>query len=315
MPLRRLARESASRELGIAQITKSEMGLFCYVATPYNKEGDVDLPALRDYVSAMIGSGVDGITCIASTCEGPYLTQEERFLVATTVGKVAGGRLKLNVGVGAVSTRQVIEYAKQAEAAGATSLMLDLQQYFPIGFDGAYRHFETVARAVNVPIRLYNITAPTRFDFTPERLAEMGSITAIKSIKEASGDVSRIRDIKSLCGDRYSIFCGFHYQCLEAFRLGARGWEAMLHPIIAKPCVDLYRALATDPWGHQAETLYKRMQPLFDFFRFRGVPQSIKAMSQWTDLKLGKPRPPLAELAKEPTMRLKEILRDLGTLG
>ena len=61
----------------------------------------------------------------------------------------------------------------------------------------------------------------------------------------------------------------------------------MLHPIIAKPCVDLYSALATDPWGHQAETLYKRMQPLFDFFRFRGVPQSIKAMSQWTDLKLG----------------------------
>ncbi len=299
----------------MARATKNETGLFCYVATPYNKKGDIDVATLKDYVSAMIGSGVDGVTCIASTCEGPYLTREERHLVATTVGKVVGSRLKLNVGVGALSTRQVIEYAKQAEASGASSLMLDMQQYFPIGFDDAYRHFEAVARAVAVPIRLYNITAPTHFDFTPERVSEMSGISAISSIKEASGDVSRIRDIKSLCGDRYSLFCGFHYQCLEAFRLGALGWEAMLHPVIAKPCVELYRALAKNPWAQQAETLYKRVQPLFDFFRFHGVPQSIKAMSQWTDLKLGKPRAPLAELAEEPTRRLKEILRGLGTLG
>ncbi len=298
----------------MAGARKSDTGLFCYVVTPYNTKGDVDVAKLTDYVAAMMKSGVDGITCVASTCEGPYLTEKERHLVATTVGKVAAGRLKLNIGVGAVSTRQVIEYAKQAEASGATSLMLDMQQYFTIGFDDAYRHFETVARAVDVPIRLYNITAPTRFDFTPERVARMTGIRAITSVKEASGDVSRIRDIKSLCGDRYNLFCGFHYQCLDAFRLGAVGWEAMLHPIIAKPCVELYRALAADPWSRRAETLYKRVQPLFDFFKFNGVPHSIKAMSQWTDLKLGKPRPPLAELTEQPRRRLREILSEMGAI-
>ena len=293
---------------------KNESGLFCYVVTPYNQNGDVDVEALKDYAAAMINSGVDGITCVASTCEGPYLSERERQLVATTVGKTVAGRVSLNVGVGALSTRQTIEYAKQAEAAGATNLMLDMQQYFTIGFDDAYRHFEAVAAAVEVPIRLYNITAPTRFDFTPEKIAAMGAIRTIRSVKEASGDVRRIRDIKSLCGERFALFCGFHYQCVDAFRLGAVGWEAMLHPVIAKPCVELHRTLAKDPFAPQAEALYRRVQPLFDFFRFHGVPQSIKAMSQWTELKLGKPRAPLPELGEEPARRLKEILLEMDAL-
>jgi 4-hydroxy-tetrahydrodipicolinate synthase len=293
---------------------KNESGLFCYVATPYNASGDIDVGALKDYVSAMLATGIDGITCIASTCEGPYLSEEERRLVATTIGKTVAGRVSLNVGIGAVSTRQTIEYAKQAQAAGATNLMLDMQQYFTIGFDDAYRHFEAVGAAVEVPIRLYNITAPTRFDFTPEKIAAMGVIREIRSVKEASGDLRRIRDIKSLCGERFALFCGFHYQCVDAFRLGAVGWEAMLHPLIAKFCVELYRALAKDPFAQQAEALYRRVQPLFDFFRFHGVPQSIKAMSQWTELKLGKPRPPLPELGQGPARRLKEILVEMDAL-
>jgi 4-hydroxy-tetrahydrodipicolinate synthase len=293
---------------------KNERGLFCYVATPYDEHGEIDAEALKDYASTMVAAGVDGITCIASTCEGPYLSEKERQLVAATVGKTVAGKVSLNVGIGALSTRQTIEYAKQAEAAGATNLMLDMQQYFSLGFDDAYRHVEAVAAAVEVPIRLYNITAPTRFDFTPEKVAAMGAIRAIRSVKEASGDVRRIRDVKSLCGERFALFCGFHYQCVDAFRLGAVGWEAMLHPIIAKPCIELYQALSKDPFAQQAEALYRSVQPLFDFFRFHGVPQSIKAMSQWTELKLGKPRPPLPELGDAPARRLKEILVEMDAL-
>jgi 4-hydroxy-tetrahydrodipicolinate synthase len=295
--------------------SKDHAGLYCYVVTPYDERGNVDVGTLEKYVNAMLESGVDGITCIASTCEGPYLTDEERRVVAATVGKVVQGKVWLNIGVGAVSTRQAIEFAKQAQEAGATSLMVDMPQYFEIGFDDACRHYETIARAVPIPIRLYNIVAPTRFDFTPQRIAQIAGIAAIRSVKEASGDVNRIRQIRSLCGDRFALFCGFHYQCLEAFRLGAVGWEAMLHPLIAKPCVDLYRALEKDPWGKEAELLYGRLQPLFDFFRFNGVPQSIKAISSFSDLGLGMPRPPLAELGAHSAERLKAILRELETLG
>lgn len=289
-------------------------GLYSYLATPYDAKGDVDTGVLKEYVAAILDAGVTGVTCIASTCEGPYLTDQERHLVADTVGKAVRGRARLNIGVGALSTRQAIENAKRAKDAGATSLMLEMQQYFPVTFEAAYRHYEAVAQAVPLPIRLYNLTLPTRFDFTPERIAAMAAVPAIHSVKEASGDVTRIRDIKSLCGNRYKLHCGFHFQALDGFRYGADGWEVMLHPLIARQCVDLFQMLSADPWSPQAQALYQRLEPLFYFFKQCGVPQSIKAMSEWTDLKLGRPRAPSAELAPEGKARLKEIVRDLDVL-
>ena len=289
-------------------------GLYSYLVTPYDARGDVDTGVLKDYVRAILEAGVTGVTCIASTCEGPYLSDQERHLVAETVGKAVDGRAKLNIGIGACSTRQAIENARHAKDAGATCLMLEMQQYFPVSFEAAYQHYEAVANAVPLPIRLYNLTLPTRFDFTPERIAAMAAITAIHSVKEASGDVTRIRDIKSLCGERYKLHCGFHYQALDGFRLGAAGWEVTLHPLIAKHCVDLYKLLRADPWSPQGRELYRKLEPLFYFFKQCGVPQSIKAMSEWTDLKLGKPRAPLAELPPPGKARLKKIVEELNVL-
>jgi 4-hydroxy-tetrahydrodipicolinate synthase len=287
-------------------------GIYCYLMTPFDAKGDVQAPLLVDYVTTMIEAGIDGLTCIASTCEGSYLTEKERHLVASTVGRAAAGRVALNVGIGAVSTRQAIEYAKQARDSGATSLMLDMQQYFPIGFDEAYRHYEAVANAVPLEIRLYNITATTRFDFTPDLVARMASIEAIKSVKEASGDVTRIRDIKALAGDRFNLLCGFHYQILDAMRFGAVGWEAGMHPMIANHCIALFRAAAKDPDSDDTRKLYRRLEPLFYFFKHNGVPQSIKALSAWSKFNLGKPRAPQKELSPAQVQRLRAIMNELA---
>lgn len=289
-------------------------GLYAYLATPFDANGEVDTGTLREYASVTVDAGVTGVTCLASTCEGPYLSDAERRLVVETVGKAVGGRTRLNAGVGALSTRQAIEFGRQARDAGATCLMLEMQQYFPITFEAAYRHYEAVADAIALPIRLYNITLPTRFDFTPDRIAAMGAISAIQSVKEASGDVSRIRDIRALCGNRFKLHCGFHYQAVDGFRYGADGWEVMLHPLIAPHCVELYGMLRADPWSPQAQALYRRLEPLFYFFKQRGVPQSIKAMSEWSNLKLGKPRAPYAELSHEEKVRLQQIVLELDIL-
>jgi 4-hydroxy-tetrahydrodipicolinate synthase len=286
--------------------------LYCYLMTPFDARGDVQVSLLSDYAKAMIEAGIDGLTCIASTCEGPYLTEKERHLVAHTVGKVAAARVPLNVGIGAVSTRQAIEYAKQARDCGATSLVLEMQQYFPIGFDEAYRHYEEIANAVPLEIRLYNITGTTRFDFTPDLVARMEPIELVKSVKEASGDVTRIRDIKALSGNRFNLFCGFHYQILDAIRFGAVGWEAAMHPMIANQCVALFRAAAEDPDSKESRKLYEQLKALFYFFKYNGVPQSIKALSTWSHLDLGKPRAPLKELSPPQVSRLRAIVDELA---
>ena len=180
-------------------------GLYCYVMTPYGEDGEVDHGALEAYVDATIAGGVDGLTCIASTCEGVYLTEAERFAVAETVCRVADGRVPVNVGVGGFSTKQAIRYAEQAQKAGAASLMTDMQTYFAISFEAAHAHYAELAKSASVPIRIYNITDPTRFDFTPDRLVRMADIGAIDSMKESSGIATRVRDIRALCGDRFAV--------------------------------------------------------------------------------------------------------------
>lgn len=301
-----------SRAQSIAPVRRNGGGLHFYVVTPYDEHGDVETGVLDEYVAEITRSGVTGITCIASTCEGPYLTDAERSLVVNTVGKRVGGRTELNIGVGALSTRQVIEHAKRARDAGATSLMIDMPQYFPVDFEAAYRHYDAVANAVALPIRLYNIMLPTRFDFTPDRVLAMAGISAIHSVKDASGDVTRLRDIRMLCGDRFALHCGLHFQALDGFRLGADGWEVMTHPVITRDLIDLHEALRADPWSVDAERMYRRLKPLFYFFRQFGVPQSIKAISEWTDLKLGQPRAPLQALSPATMSRLKTIVGELG---
>ncbi len=285
-------------------------GLYCYVMTPYDDAGNVAPGVLERYVDAVIEGGVDGLTCIASTCEGVYLTREERFAVAETVCGAAAGRVPVNVGVGGFSTRQTVEFAEQAQRCGASSLMVDMQTYFPIDFDAAHRHYADIARATDVPVRVYNITVPTHFDFTPDRVARLADIDAIDSIKESSGIATRVRDIRALCGDRFGVFCGFHFVSLEVFRYGAIGWECGMHPLIVGDCVELYQALIRGDF-HTGERLYRRLQPLFFFFKHYGVPQSLKAMSKWSDIDLGRPRPPLPDLTQAQTARLREIMQGL----
>ena len=288
-------------------------GLYCYVMTPYDDAGNVAHDVLERYVDAVIEGGVDGLTCIASTCEGVYLTGEERFAVADTVCRAADGRVPVNVGVGGFSTRQTVEFAEQAQRCGASSLMVDMQTYFPIDFGAAHRHYADIARSADVPIRVYNITVPTHFDFTPDRIARLADIDAIDSIKESSGIATRVRDIRALCGDRFGVFCGFHFVSLEVFRYGAIGWECGMHPLIVRDCVELYQALIQGDFD-AGERLYRRLQPLFFFFKYYGVPQSLKAMSKWSDIDLGRPRPPLPELTQAQTARLREILQGLGRI-
>lgn len=285
-------------------------GLYCYLITPFDSAGDVDHAMLERYTDEIITGGADGVTCVASTTEGVYLTQEERFAVVNTVCQTTAGRVPVNVAVADVSTRQTLLWADQAQKAGAATMMLEMQTYLPdIRFADVMHHYETVANKVNVPIRLYNIPRTTRYDMTPTMIAEMAAIDGIDSVKDATGDPHRVRDIKALTGDRFALYTGLHFVARESYRYGAIGWEAAFHPLITQDMVMLHRLLrAHDPAG---DVLYKKMEPLFIFFRQYGVPQCIRAMSAWSDLDLGSARAPLPNLSNLQFSQLKSLMTEL----
>jgi dihydrodipicolinate synthase/N-acetylneuraminate lyase len=142
----------------------------------------------------------------------------------------------------------------------------------------------------------------------------MTEISRIESVKEASGDVSRLEDIRIQCANRFVLFCGFHFQLLDGLRLGADGWEVMMHPLIGARLTRLYATLKKDPWSRAGETMFRELAPLFKFFRHHGVPQSIKAMSEWSSMRFGSPRSPQRSLNDPERRQLQEILQVSGVL-
>lgn len=295
-----------------SQTVGQKGGMYCYIMTPFNNQGDVDHSVLERYVDAVIEDGADGVTCVASTTEGVYLTEAERFSAVETVCNVVAKRVPVNVGVGALSTRQVLHYAEHAQKSGADTLMLEMQTYIMrVSRAATHRHYAEVAGAVDIPIKLYNIPTATRYDCTPDEIADMADIEGIDSVKDASGDATRVRDIKALCGDRFPLYCGLHFVALDSYRYGAIGWEGSFHPLFGPQIVELHRTLMARDFDKGVEQ-FAKLEPLFHFFNYHGVPQSIKAMSVWSDIQLGTTRRPLSELTAMQTARLKEILRTLG---
>lgn len=289
-------------------------GLYCYIATPFKENGDVNLGAMERLIDGVIDAGTDGVTCMASTTEGPYLTEQERFEVVKTTCDVVAGRVPINVGIGAVSTRQALHYAEQAQKAGASTFMVEMQTYLPgYKFQDAHGHYAEIAKNVSLPLRLYNIPHTTRVDMLPDEISAMADIEGIDSIKDATGDPERVREIKQICGDRFALYSGRHHVALESYQYGAIGWEAAFLPMFADDMVALHKALYNRDFETGSQ-IYFKLEPLFTVFKYYGVPQCIKKLSSWTDNDLGNPRAPLQPLNQQQSNHLKRVATELGLL-
>jgi len=289
-------------------------GVYSYVMTPFNKNGDVDHGALAEYIDNLVASGLDGVTINASTTEVHYLDDAERKAVFETAVKAANGRVVVNAGVGTHSTRQSLYFAEHAKEVGADRLICELPNFFKIPFEDAYRHYATIGDTIGLPLRIYNITAPTHNDFTPHQALQLANIEMVDSFKEATEDPLRTRDVVNLVGDRLQVYCGFHYLLPEVIDFGAVGWEGGMHPAFAPLSVQLFRELIKDTSSAKSKELYSRLAPLYFFMKTYGVTQTVKAMDEWTDTRFGIPRPPQYTLPKIAMPNLQGILERLGVI-
>lgn len=287
-------------------------GLFCYLITPFKKNGDVNLSALERLIEGVIQSGADGVTCVASTTEGVYLTEKERFEVVEKTCETVAGRVFIDVGIGALSTRQSLNFADHAQKHGASTMIVEMQTYLPgYKFEDAHRYYSEISRNVALPIRLYNIPHATRVDLLPDQIAAMSDIEGIDAVKDATGDPQRVKEIKELCGDRFAIFTGRHHAALESYRYGAIGWEGAFLPVFGDDMISLHRALLNNDFT-DGERIFRKMTPLFNLFNQYGVSQCIRKISSWTDLDLGIPRSPIRDINEQQSEELKHVVKTLG---
>lgn len=198
-------------------------GSIVAIVTPMTSSGDVDFPALAALVEWHVAEGTDGIVAVGTTGESATLSVDEHIAVVRKVIEVAAGRVPVLAGTGANATAEAIELTQLAKAAGADAALIVTPYYNKPPQEGLYRHFRAIAEAVDIPIVLYNVPGRTGCDMLPATVARLARLPNIVGIKEAKGELGRVRELLALglpkdfalyTGDdataRESILLGFH---------------------------------------------------------------------------------------------------------
>jgi 4-hydroxy-tetrahydrodipicolinate synthase len=272
-------------------------GTYTVMITPFSTDGSVNVAALRQFVEWQIAEGIHGLIPLGSTGEFLSLSDAEKELVAATVIDQAAGRVPVLIGTGAEDTREVVRLSRRAEAQGADGVMI-IPPFYSTPTDAEIvHHYRTVSDAIGIPIMVYNNPAVANVDLRPPLIARLAEIDNCRYVKESTIDITRVRDIIRLCGDRIGVFGGI--LGFESFVEGAIGWTAVAANIVPGPLARLFELVVDRKDIATAHALYLRYLSLIEFVGGQAYVAGSKALLTHMGFAAGFPRPPRLPLETE----------------
>ncbi|MBU3215936.1 4-hydroxy-tetrahydrodipicolinate synthase [Clostridium estertheticum] len=199
--------------------------------TPFNERG-VDFKKLEELIEWHITSKTDAIVVCGTTGEASTMTEQEKKETIKFVVDLVNKRIPVIAGTGSNSTADAISMSRWAEKIGVDGLLVITPYYNKTTQKGLIEHFKAIANSVTSPIVIYNVPSRTGMNINPTTLLELCVIPNIVAIKEASGNISQIAQIKALCRDNLDVYSGNDDQVIPILSLGAMGVISVLANII-----------------------------------------------------------------------------------
>ncbi|MDD4017783.1 MAG: 4-hydroxy-tetrahydrodipicolinate synthase [Kiritimatiellae bacterium] len=234
-------------------------GTFTALVTPFNADGSVDYPALRDLVKWQLENGVTGLVPVGTTGESPTLEIDEHIKVITTTVEAAAGKAPVIAGTGANSTAEALALTREVLGLGVQATLQVTPYYNKPNAEGLYRHFSAVAD-LGLPVVLYNVPGRAGKEIPLDVVVRLASHPQVAAIKEAAGSVDRVSAIREAC--ELPVLSGDDSLALPMISVGACGVISVASNVIPKEMSALVRlALADDLVG--ARELHRTYYPLF----------------------------------------------------
>ena len=196
-------------------------GSYVAIVTPMRADGSIDLDAWSRLIDWHLASGTNGVIVGGTTGESPTVTEAELAQLIARARQQIAGRMVLMAGAGQNGTASTVERVRAMCALGVALLVVTPSYNKPTQ-EGLFRHFSAVAEASSVPVMLYNVPGRTAVDMLPATVARLAELPRIAAIKEAVGDLARIRELLAVAS-RIAIFSGDDATAREAVLAGARG--------------------------------------------------------------------------------------------
>ena len=284
-------------------------GTFTAVVTPF-RNGAVDFAALEKLIESQIASGITGIVAVGTTAESPTLTHDEKHEIIERTIKIAKGRCQVIAGAGTNSTRDSIEAAKFAEKAGADGALLVAPYYNKPSQEGLFRHFKAIADATKLPVMLYNIPGRCGVDIGPDTVLRLAhECRNIVSIKEASGSVDRVAELRRRLPEKFTILSGDDGLTLPFMSVGAVGVVSVASNLFPTELCSLVRACESGDFK-SAEHLHRKMGAVFKDLFIEPNPVPVKTALAWRGAISFEVRLPLCEMTEANQVRLRKTLEE-----
>lgn len=284
------------------------------MVTPFDKDGSLNLAQAKKLARYLVENGSDGLVVAGTTGESPTLTKEEKIALFEAVVEEVGGKATVIAGTGSYSTADSIALTRAAEKAGADGVMLVAPYYNKPSQEGLYRHFRAVAESTSLPVMLYNIPGRTAVNVLPATVARLAKdVPNIKAIKEASGSLDQVSELRRVLPDDFAIYSGDDALTLPVLAVGGKGVVSVVAHIAGKRLQEMINAYASGNVTLAAK-IHKELFPLIKGMFITTNPVPVKAALNLLGLNVGTPRLPLVEATAEEKERLSQLLRDAGLL-
>jgi 4-hydroxy-tetrahydrodipicolinate synthase len=282
-------------------------GTFTALVTPF-RNGAIDLAAFEKLIDNQIAAGISGVVAVGTTGESPTLSHEERQELIRFAIATAKKRCRVLAGTGSNATQHAVADTKMAEKLGVDGALLVAPYYNKPSQEGLFRHFKTIADATSLPIMLYNIPGRCGVDIAPDTVTRLAKeCRNIVSIKEASGSVERISELRVRLPESFTVLSGDDSLTLPFMSVGAVGVVSVASNLFPAEVCALVRAYECGD-AKLALSLHHKMFPLFKDLFIEPNPVPVKAALSWRGAMSGEVRLPLCDMSESNQARLRKTL-------
>jgi 4-hydroxy-tetrahydrodipicolinate synthase len=290
-------------------------GSFTALVTPFTAGGAVDEKAFTEFVAWQIAEGTDGLVPVGTTGESPTLSHEEHKRVVELCVTAANGKVPVIAGAGSNNTIEAVELARHAEKAGADAALVVTPYYNKPNQRGLYAHFAAVAKAVSIPIIIYNIPPRSVIDMTPETMGRLANdFKNIVGVKDATGKIERVTEQRLTCGTGFTQLSGEDATALGFNVHGGVGCISVSSNVAPKLCAEFQTAMLAGDWTTalaKQDRLMALHKAIFIEAGVAGAKYGLSRLGRMQNVL----RSPMMTLTPESERAMDDAMRSLGLIN
>lgn len=250
-------------------------GSLVALVTPFDGNNRVDYTSLKRLVEFHVEQGSNGLVISGTTGESPTLERAEHIELIGRCVEIAGGRIPVIAGTGSNSTAQSIDLSRAVTDPGIAAYMAVVPYYNKPTQEGIYRHYSALADATDKPLLMYNVPGRTVADMLPETVARLATHGNIFGVKEATGDIDRLKAIRGLVDDQFMLYSGDDFSVLPFIEAGGHGVVSVSGNVAPARMAELCR-LASEGSVEDARRIDETLQPLNKMLFIESNPIPVK---------------------------------------